>query len=94
MSTHYIAILVPEHGGGWSVLLPDLPGCATHGASVHEAIVTASDAAAGWLAASRERGDEIAAPRPYEDIRRDDEWVKERGLSWTNVVISLIEVRG
>ena len=44
MSVHYIAVLVPENGGGWSVIFPDLPGCATHGPTVHEAITTASGA--------------------------------------------------
>ena len=60
MSTHYIAVLVPDRGG-WSVLFPDLPGCATHGASVHEAIVTASEAAAIWLSESGVLGHEIPA---------------------------------
>jgi hypothetical protein len=35
---HYIAVLVPENGGGWSVIFPDLPRCATHGSTVHDAI--------------------------------------------------------
>jgi predicted RNase H-like HicB family nuclease len=34
---HYLAILVPEHTGGWTVLFPDFPGCASYGATVQEA---------------------------------------------------------
>ena len=45
MSMHYIAVLVPEKGGGWSVIFPDLPGCATHGPTVHDVITTASGVA-------------------------------------------------
>ena len=70
MSMHYIAVLVPEKGGGWSVIFPDLPGCATHGPTVHDAITTASGVASTWLAATCKSGDPIPAPRSYEDLRR------------------------
>jgi predicted RNase H-like HicB family nuclease len=46
---HYIAVLVPAKGGGWSVIFPDLPGYGTHGPTVHDAITTASGAASSWL---------------------------------------------
>ena len=92
MTTHFIAVLVPERRGGWSVLFPDLPGCATHGASVHETIATASDAAAAWLAASCALGDEIPAPRSYEDVRADDAWAQGRGVDWSTAVVSLVAV--
>ena len=35
---HYIAVLVPERSGGWTVLFPDLPGCASQGETPDEAI--------------------------------------------------------
>ena len=92
MSTHYIAILVPEKGGGWSVLFPDLPGCATHGPSVHEAITTASGVASAWLAATRKSGDLTPAPRSYEDIRADNAWALDRGIDWSTAVVSLVQV--
>jgi predicted RNase H-like HicB family nuclease len=93
MFTHFIAVLVPERGGGWSVLFPDLPGCATRGKSVPEAITTAADAATAWLGASREQGEDIPAPRSYEDIRGDDAWARDRGVDWSTAVISLIQVQ-
>ena len=92
MSTHYIAILVPEKGGGWSVLFPDLPGCATHGPSVHEAITTAAGVASAWLAETRKSGDQTPAPRSYEDIRSDSAWALDRGIDWSTAVVSLVQV--
>ena len=92
MSTHYIAILVPEKGGGWSVLFPDLPGCATHGRSVHEAITTAAGVASNWLAATRKSGDQTPAPRSYEDTRSDNAWAIDRGIDWSTAVVSLVQV--
>lgn len=92
MSTHYIAVLAPEQSGGWSVLFPDLPGCATHGPSVHEAITTAADVASIWLSATRNSGDPIPPPRSYEDIRADEAWALDRGIDWSTSVVSLVLV--
>jgi len=92
MATHYIAVLVPEQSGGWSVLFPDLPGCATHGPSVHEAITAASGVASAWLAATRKSGDPTPAPRSYEDIRADEAWALDRGIDWSTAVVSLVQV--
>jgi predicted RNase H-like HicB family nuclease len=88
---HYVAVLVPERGG-WSVLFPDLPGCATSGETVQEAIATATSAAAAWLAVTRDRGDEIPPPRSQEQIQADDAWGRRRGINWSTAIISLIEV--
>lgn len=92
MTIHFVAILVPEPGGGWSVLFPDLAGCATHGSSVHEAIAKASDAAASWLVATHKQGGDIPAPRCYEDVRGDDTWASDRGVDWSTAVVSLVPV--
>ena len=92
MSMHYIAVLVPEKGGGWSVIFPDLPGCATHGPTVHDAITTASGAASRWLTATRQIGDPMPAPRSYEDIRADDAWALDRGIDWSTTIASLVPV--
>jgi len=80
-------------GKRWRLVrpFPDLPGCATHGPSVHEAITTASGVASAWLAATRESGDQTPAPRPYEDIRADAAWAADRGIDWSTAV-SLVQV--
>jgi predicted RNase H-like HicB family nuclease len=90
MTPHYLAILVPEETGGWTVLFPDLPGCATHGATVHEAQLMAAEAAGLHLETMRDNGMEIPPARILEAIRDDAEWAEGRDLDWSKVVISVI----
>lgn len=44
------ALAIPEEGGGYSVVVPALPGCFTDGATIEDARAHAVDAAEGWLA--------------------------------------------
>jgi predicted RNase H-like HicB family nuclease len=89
---HYIAVLIPERKG-WSVLFPDLPGCATQGESLDEAISMAADALGGHLAVARDYDDEIVAPRSLEEIKADEEWCAENGVQWGEVMAAPIMVR-
>jgi len=43
--------------------VPELPGCAAHGASHQEALREADEAIALWLETAREFGDPIPAPK-------------------------------
>ena len=45
------------------VIVPELTGCITHGATWEEAIEQAEDAIATWLAAARAWDEPIPAPR-------------------------------
>lgn len=45
-----------EQGGGYTVTIPDLPGCVTEGPSLADAILMAEDAAAGWVLDELEDG--------------------------------------
>jgi len=90
---HYIAVLVPERSGGWTVLFPDLPGCASQGETPDEAIAMATDALAGHLAVARDYGDEIPAPRSLDDIRSDREWCSENNVQWGKAMVVPILVR-
>ena len=90
---HYIAVLVPEQSGGWAVLFPDLPGCASQGETLDEAIAMATDALAGHLAVARDYGDPIPTPRSVDDIRSDDEWRSENKVQWSKAVVAPILVR-
>jgi predicted RNase H-like HicB family nuclease len=85
---------VPEDTGGWTVLFPDLPGCATHGATVLEAQWMAADAADLHLASMRDAGMPVLPPRSLEAVRADAGWADGRGLDSCEVVISVIEVDG
>lgn len=45
------------------VRVPELPGCATHGATYEEAVRQGQDAIESWIDAARAWGDPIPAPR-------------------------------
>lgn len=89
---HYIAVLVPERKG-WSVLFPDLPGCATQGESLEEAVSMAADALGGHLAVARDYGDEVPAPRSFEEIKADQGWCAENGVQWGKAIVAPIMAR-
>lgn len=92
--THYMAVFVPERGGGWSVLFPDLPGCATQGEDFGEAIGMAVDALAGHTAVMRDFGDPLPEPSTLEEIRKNKAWCEEHGVEWGKAVVAPIAVRG
>ena len=50
---HYNIMLRPEPEGGYTALVPALPGCVTYGRTVDEARAMAKDAIAGYLASLR-----------------------------------------
>ncbi|MBI2863200.1 MAG: type II toxin-antitoxin system HicB family antitoxin [Chloroflexi bacterium] len=60
----YTIVLIPEpEEGGYSVIVPALPGCVTQGDTIEEAIEMAKDAIAGWIAVAEEHGEVV----PEED---------------------------
>ncbi len=44
------------------VEVPDLPGCAAHGATEEDALEQAAGAMAAWIAVAQESGDSIPEP--------------------------------
>jgi antitoxin HicB len=59
----FTVLLFPEEGG-YSVLVPSLPGCATQGDSIDEALAMAREAIGVCLEGMAEDGDEI----PSDDV--------------------------
>ena len=50
MKLTYPAIFIPwDDGSGYTVEVPDLPGCVSEGNSLAEAIFMGTDAASGWV---------------------------------------------
>ncbi|HKP24289.1 MAG TPA: type II toxin-antitoxin system HicB family antitoxin [Dongiaceae bacterium] len=90
MDNHYIAILVPEGTGEWTVLFPDLPDCTTQGATILEAQWMATETAELHLETLRFDGREMPIARSLEAIRADEVWAREFQIDWTKVVISMI----
>lgn len=52
-------ILRPEPEGGYTVLVPSLPGCITYGDTVEDAIKMAEDAIVAYLESMKKHGEAI-----------------------------------
>ncbi len=63
MSDYPINIFHSEEDGGYIADVPDLEFCSAFGMTPEEALVALGDAKAAWLAAAREAGKPIPAPR-------------------------------
>ena len=59
--THYRynVVLRPEPEGGYTALVPALPGCVTYGRTLKEAQEMAKDAISGYIACLRKHNDPI-----------------------------------
>jgi len=56
---HYNIMLRPEPEGGYTALVPALPGCVTYGRTLEEAREMAKDAISGYIASLRKHKDPI-----------------------------------
>ena len=54
-----VVLLADPDEGGYTALVPALPGCVSEGDTLDEALAMIRDAAAGYLAVAAERGEEI-----------------------------------
>lgn len=64
----YKIVLTPlsgEDGGGWHAEHPELPGCASDGETLEEALENLKDARRAWLGFALEKGWEIPEPQKY-----------------------------
>lgn len=62
MKLVYPAIFTPfDEGNGFTVEVPDLPGCITEGDNLVEAIEMGTDAASGWILGEIEDGNSFPA---------------------------------
>lgn len=71
MKLIYPAIFYPCEEGGYTVTVPDLPGCVTEGDDLPEAVFMGEDAAAGWILSELEDGQEIPSASPINAIHPD-----------------------
>jgi len=56
---HFNIVLRPEPEGGFTVLVPALPGCVTYGRTLAEAKMMAKDAISGYVASLRKHNEPI-----------------------------------
>ena len=57
-----IAPLSDDDGGGFSAIVPDLPGCASDGDTPEQALVNVLDAISSWIEAAHDLGRPIPDP--------------------------------
>ena len=63
MSKYEIIIYWSEEDGAFVAEVPELPGCAAHGATQEAALVCAQEAIKLWIATAKEFGDPIPKPK-------------------------------
>lgn len=70
MKLVYPALFTPcEDKDGYTVKVPDLPGCVTEGNSLADAILMAEDAASGWVLDELEDGNTVPEASSIESIK-------------------------
>lgn len=73
MKLIYPAVFTPfEKGSGYSVVVPDLPGCVSQGNDLIDAIEMGTDAASGWILGELEEGNQFPGPSPQSDIELEE----------------------
>jgi predicted RNase H-like HicB family nuclease len=73
MKLIYPAVFTPcEKKDGYTVTVPDLPGCVSEGDSLVGAIEMGTDAACGWVLGELEDGNTIPSPTPREQVASPD----------------------
>jgi predicted RNase H-like HicB family nuclease len=73
----YIALVHKDEGTSYGVSFPDVPGCISAGDTFEEAVANAAEALAFHFAGLREDGDTIPAPRSFEELKHDPEFVED-----------------
>ena len=68
--TRYVA-LVDGEAGAYGVIVPDLPGCTSGGATTDDALHHAIEAVRLWAEDAIADGEELPAPRSAEALRAD-----------------------
>lgn len=68
----YVAI-VDGKPGAFGIVIPDLPGCTSAGATVDTALRNAVEAIGLWVEDARADGEKFPKPRSAEKLRRDPE---------------------
>ena len=71
MKLIYPAVFYPfsDGSGGYTVEVPDLPGCVTEGKDLEEAFEMVTDAASGWVLDELEEGNPVPTASKYTDVK-------------------------
>lgn len=75
MKLTYPACFYPcQNSNGYTVVVPDLPGCVSEGNSLADAITMGTDAAAGWVLDELEDGHPVPKSSTVSDIHLDSDF--------------------
>jgi len=66
MRLNYRILLRKEPEGGYTVIVPSLPGCITYGDTIEEAIKMAKEAIELYIESLKEHGEEIPTEETLE----------------------------
>ena len=70
--SRYVA-LVDGHASAYGVVIPDLPGCASGGRTIDEAVRNAQEAVSLWVGEMIAQGGKVPKPRTIEAAVADPE---------------------
>ncbi len=73
----YVALLHKDEGTSYGVSFPDVPGCISAGDTFEQAVANAAEALAGHFALMQSDSEAIPAPRRYEELKRDPDFVAD-----------------
>lgn len=68
----YPVCIYPGDNSGYTVIVPDLPGCVTEGETIADALEQAIDAASGWVLDELEDGRKAPDASAPESIKADE----------------------
>jgi len=88
----YIALVHKDEGTSYGVSFPDVPGCIAAGDTFEEAVANAAEALAGHFALMKADGDPIPAPRSFEQLKRDPEFVDDSAGAIVTIVAPRAEM--
>jgi predicted RNase H-like HicB family nuclease len=83
-----IAIEIGTESTAYGVVVPDLPGCFSAGATIDDAVIAAEEAAAAWIDATLDAGGTVPTPSSIETFRARPEYA-----GWVFGVITSIPPR-
>ena len=89
----YVALL-DGHAGAYGVIVPDLPGCSSGGATIDEAVANAQEAVALWADEMAAQGGEVPVPRPVETALADPEVAAAVAAGNAIILVPLIREAG
>jgi len=89
MTPSFAALVHKDEGTSYGVSFPDVPGCISAGDTFEEAVANAGEALAGHFAAMRADGEAIPAPRSFDELKRDPEFLENSA----DAIVTMVMLR-